>query len=139
MDIKLKGIKSFQGMDGEAFRANITFDGKVVGSVMNDGWGGPNSYTLNKKDFAALKDAADAAGHKGPEGEDILIEDLMNAVDAEKQAKKLQKKGWPCVAYFIRDEFETVCIGFKKKTAITAELKDKRYKLVKIFGEEVVA
>jgi hypothetical protein len=48
---KIKGVslKNFKtipgGEDGTIFGAQICINGKVVGSVTNDGWGGPNMYS----------------------------------------------------------------------------------------------
>jgi hypothetical protein len=145
MNITLKGLKQFNGMDGVAFTAKLCFDGKVVGTVMNDGNGGSNSYhgvkshLLQKPDYDALIKAANDAGHTGTECEDIFIEDIMCDMDAEKAHKKFQKKGFKFTAYFVGVDMwqDNVLIGFNDKKAIAKELKDKKLKLRKIFGEEV--
>ena len=42
--IELKGIKTFQGMEGVGFNANIYLDGKKVGFVMDSAYGGDYNY-----------------------------------------------------------------------------------------------
>ena len=145
MKITLKGLKSFQGMDGQAFRAQICFDGKVVGSVVNEGMGGPNnyvgltSYGLSKKDTATLKAAANAAGHKGIECEDMFIEDLIEEMDVLKEHKKNLKKGFKVTAWVDLGPFERATIHLFSKDNLEKHLKKNKAKLIKLFeGEEAL-
>jgi hypothetical protein len=139
MNITLKGLKSFNGMDGECMTAKICFDGKVVGEVSNSGCGGPNDYTLSGKDMKPLVKAANDAGHTGSECEDLFIEDIMNDMDAEKAHKRFVKKGFKYTAYFVAADLwhDNMLVGFNDKKSIAKELADEKLKLRKIFGEEV--
>lgn len=137
MKVTLKGIKSFQGPDGECFTAKVCFDGKVVGSVSNDGWGGCNSYTLSDKDMALLIAEANKAGEKGPECEDVFIESLMCEIDALKEHKKNLKKGFKCTAWVRLGQWESGYIRLLDKANLEKHLKANKATLIKLFEGEV--
>lgn len=47
----VRKYKSIRSPDGEAFEAAIYYDGKEVGDVYNDGWGGCNLYHFANREL----------------------------------------------------------------------------------------
>ena len=138
MQVTLKAVKSFNGPDGECFTAKICFDGKSVGEVSNEGWGGCNRYTLNAENLRALKAAARLAGHDGPECEDVFVEDLMNERDALRFHKRTLKKGiYYCTAWVRYGQFESGYISLRTKASLEGALERNKATLIKLFEGEV--
>jgi hypothetical protein len=54
MNITLKGIKSFNGMEGKGFSATLYIDGRKAGEVFDDARGGEFCYQILREDHAAL-------------------------------------------------------------------------------------
>ncbi len=54
----LKSVKSHMGSDGESFRAAIVWNGREIGTVLNDGNGGPNDYWIEKSEDRKAFDVA---------------------------------------------------------------------------------
>lgn len=49
----LKGIKTFNGMEGGGYEANLYLGKKKVGTCFNDGNGGCDYFHFNKKEYEA--------------------------------------------------------------------------------------
>ena len=62
--ISLKSVRTFEGAEGTGFSANIFIDGKKIGSVLDDAWGGSYVYNYDSK-----------------EGEDLLYSRLKEWYD----------------------------------------------------------
>lgn len=137
MNITLKGLKSFNTDDGQAFSASILFDGKKVGTVQNDGNGGPNSYDLSVANMKLLVKAANAAGEKGLECEDIFIENLLEELDVLKQHKKNLKNGFPVTAWVSLGRFDRGTIRLLSKDNLQTHLARNKATLIKLFEGEV--
>jgi len=142
MKIELKSIKHFPSMsqDSEAFNATIYVDGKKVGTVMDNGWGGQMEYSFISNEIAIV--VGDHIKSLDPivyehNGEKIILNmttDLffgeilaqhLKKKDAEKQAKWEQKekasniaKGFP-VTIFVSTKHQMLSVGLK--TIETAE------------------
>lgn len=52
--VSLKAIKTFEGAEGMGFTANIYIDGKKVGFVRDDAWGGSYDYDFSNDDGEKL-------------------------------------------------------------------------------------
>lgn len=142
MKIELKSVKHFPSMsqDSEAFNATIYVDGKKVGSVMDNGWGGEMEFKFISNEIAvAVTTFIKALPPVEFEynGEKTLLDmttdlffgelltQFLKKKDAEKQAKWEQKekasniaKGFP-VTILISNNFQMLSIGLK--TIETAE------------------
>lgn len=87
--ISLRNFRSFEGTEGLAFSADIALDGKTVGRVVNDGWGGCCDYDwLADGAESAVKRAAVAYRKDPKSGQyDFLSLAKMGAKEyAEKEA-----------------------------------------------------
>lgn len=123
MKYSLKSVKTLgsASQDSLCFSASLYADNVKIADVSNDGWGGPNSYKPVKQDlfseFVAFSKTTTVSclcadygqisnaevcpacnGTGKMEGDaDIVIEDLLSAVEDDKQVKKMVKKGYPVV------------------------------------------
>jgi hypothetical protein len=107
----LKGIKTFQGMEGTGLNANIYWDGKKIGNIIDDGDGGETIIHFISKDaeFAFTthcnqwwetssdkvsweKDNLNADDH---DKMDCWINAEINRIDLEKRLKKHAKTKTP--------------------------------------------
>lgn len=106
MKVTLKNLRTCEASDGVAFSANIYLDGRKAGVVMQAGHGGPNDYSFNKpEDEAAFEGIAAAYGKEHDiefEAADLLVEDIINAIDDEKFRRSSAKKGF--LAFRVRAE-----------------------------------
>ena len=120
--IKLTGIQSHAGHDGNTLFANVVMDGKKIGTVCDDGWGGGReisipddvlkeikrrheTYIREQKieDYIATykmtpEQYLDASG-KGAvplmeADPELFIDELAELTELEKTFKKALKKGW---------------------------------------------
>ncbi len=113
----IKGYRSIRGHgDSPTFEATLCKDGKPVLRATNDGWGGPNLYELpvsrvdDPRAHGIAYRAAQATAHKDAlawlaahsgwwdeyveagtahEGLDWFVEELINATEATKKAKRI--------------------------------------------------
>jgi hypothetical protein len=96
MNISLTKIKTFRAMsrETECFVATICLDGKPVGTVRNDGGGGPDWFEWNDQDIGEQieKWAAESTGEKF-EPLSCVIANLLDAADELKQLKRWTKSG----------------------------------------------
>jgi hypothetical protein len=109
----VKGLKSFQGMDGLAYSATICRDGKRVGTVMNEGCGGETNFDwFNDAEEKAAKDFVAALPHE------------MNEF-----TQKMEPQDMDCYFAALCDKYEEVQ---RLKRAMRAKtffrLKDETYK-----------
>ena len=90
----IKGLKTFQGMEGGGFNVTLCKDGKPIAFVINEGCGGCCLWRwLDRAAEAPFK----AYVKKELPGEDFEVEDLyisrlIDAVEGEKQIRRWCKK-----------------------------------------------
>ena len=127
--IELKAIKTFSGMEGIGFSANIYVDGKKVGYVSDAAYGGCYDYDYDSQEgHTAVKEKIKQYYEKYPavdtlkvyetpvdkidmgnlpreayqdmlEPEDCFFSDLLNLALREKDYKKNAKKGYTVMVY----------------------------------------
>lgn len=115
--IELKKVKMFNGHDGVGLDCDLYVDGKKVAHVFDSARGGGNEYQeygntldeikVNRKILTDLEEYAKTQtyicefdGKESTKNLDIIINELLDVVEKEKQAKKMVK------------EFETkICAG----------------------------
>ena len=104
--VELKGIKTWNGMEGMGLQANVYIDKKLVGQVTDDAYGGPVNYDFNTKELEnRAENYLNNVWKKKPENAkwlhlykdgkdfvDTFIDEICNLHDAEKFWKKAQRK-----------------------------------------------
>lgn len=95
--LTLKNIKVHHGLSEEtwAYTATVYLDGKSVGTVKNDGHGGPDFHTW--KDKAAGERALAIGKEYDPQaygGIEVLFGDLLNEHMLRQECKRTHRKGY---------------------------------------------
>jgi hypothetical protein len=118
LKVEIKGLKTFQGNDFDGFNVNVHINGVNCLRAHNDGNGGCNDYYLNikqgnekhnEKVNALVKQWDDHIAKLGKklvdsqlkngktflikQDRDTIIEDMIVAIETEKNIKKYQKTG----------------------------------------------
>lgn len=104
--ITLKNLREAGGEETPRFEASLYLDGKKVATVSNGGTGGCNSYhwedgrwdTPTQKVCNQI--AEEHLGETYNEALDMLVYNIMDAVDYLKKAKSNAKKGFPITICF---------------------------------------
>jgi len=96
MKIEAKKIETMRDHDGgQAFSANIYVDGKKVGYVIEDGWGGPLNVGIKKEDCqrieAHMKTLPDVDTKCTEALEYFLSELVCSVLDTRELKRKLKK------------------------------------------------
>lgn len=96
MKIEAKKIETMRDHDGgQAFSANIYIDGKKVGYVIEDGWGGPLQVGIKKEDCqrieAHMKTLPDVDTKCTEALEYFLSELVCSVLDTRELKRKLKK------------------------------------------------
>lgn len=124
--IKLTGIQSHMGMEGYTFYANVTMDGKKVGYVCDDAYGGPWDiglpadvqeeiarrygefieetgkvdemalFRMTEDEYAAAKKSGTLPVQKDRNLE-FFFSELAELADFEKRYKSAVKKGYKAI------------------------------------------
>lgn len=118
---KLKNIKTFPGRDWEGVTADLWYNGKKIAQYADYGDGADGTleyegFREGQKKYEsilneAIKKLADDErfGEYTREtlkktdyfmGDAIFIDELLDLTDKEKQFKKIQKKGFACIAFY---------------------------------------
>jgi len=101
--IELKKVKTFRGMEGTGLNADVYVNGVKTCMIIDDATGGDMQYEVyNQKAFDAFKAYAaslppekwkgdDGKQHTIPQSIDFLIDDVFNAMMAEKEKERFTK------------------------------------------------
>lgn len=113
--VKITNLKTFMGMEGCAAQGNVRAGNKLLGFWSQDGNGGCDRYDF---DVTLLRDAAekhfaaqpedwehrhlyiDKNGAMKEEYVDVLMYELSNLTESEKEWKKMAKKGYPIMVQY---------------------------------------
>ena len=100
----IANLKTWQGNEGEAFQCSLIKDGKKIGTVTDDGWGGCYQYRMSQVEEEAFSafaksqpsiplfgDMAEFAGDSIEMDSDILMDELVSQYQQDKQFKRLCK------------------------------------------------
>lgn len=82
--LTVKAIKTFQGMEGGGFNANLYENGKKLGLVIDDANGGCFNYQIDRAKLASLEAWARVKSGGGFEALDVIVSDLV--ADAQDMA-----------------------------------------------------
>ena len=97
MNVTLKRLQIHNRLSQETlcFAADVLVDGKKIGTVENQGCGGPNCYNWTDKETAdrLQKYAAEKYTEFNFEQIDILLNDIISNMEVEKQYHRWCKKG----------------------------------------------
>lgn len=120
---ELKAVKSFKDHDGYTiYQGNVYFKGKKLGFWSQDGWGGPDRYEFDERPYneALVKVTVEdypVLTHCFELGltpnMDILMGELIELKDTEKQYKAALKKGYTKVAV-LEGGYAAVFVGMKE-------------------------
>jgi len=102
----IKGLKSFQGMEGDGFNATLLKDGRKICFVIDEGNGGCLHYEgISDADLKMLKEyvevqrmeKSDVKGEYGSSdrelfGLDWMVTDMVDAWEFEAKMRRLTKK-----------------------------------------------
>lgn len=93
----VKNYKHFNGHDGQGFDLTLYRDGKRIGTVSDDGWGGEYNYNLDPGEMADLDAYAKALppyeGFGEPPGynADMVIGEILEEMDLAKTLDRWSK------------------------------------------------
>lgn len=100
--VELKAVKQGFGHDGGGLSANIYYKNKKIGSVSDDGWGGPMLVTV-EKEKETFEKIANAYKKETKENlldaEEHLIYSLLHLKDFEKTFKSALKENFTSILY----------------------------------------
>jgi len=142
--VEMKTFKTFVGHDGNAAQATIYVDGKKAGFWSQDSWGGCDSYDKGLEEIVSERAKAFQKGcpenakfYSVLDDADVFMGTLLRICEDEKQYKKYQKQGYPCMVT-ISNGFRCVYTAFKKPITmkwienggafLSAETKEMMYK-----------
>lgn len=101
---EVKAVKEFKDHDGYPIcQGNVYYKGKKLGFWSQDAWGGADRFEFDTTPYDDALAETDLSGHKEfaecyryglDVSLDILLGELLNLHDIEKEYKKLQKKGY---------------------------------------------
>ena len=125
MNIQLKNVKysAFASRETHCFQASIYIDGKKVGTVENEGYGGPDSFHPSTvadqiNEYAKNLPPIQFEGMTMAQNAETVIGELMNKYLQGKQLNSLLSsrlvyvKNRPCSLCCVRqDKAETKCSG----------------------------
>lgn len=111
----VKNLKTFNGHDGFGFEVSLYRDGKRLGTVTDDGWGGGYNYGMPREDVEALRAYAKTLPpHVFGDGQSIgydedmvvwdLAEPLFKAQDEKKALASLVRKSKANTVFVLDDE-----------------------------------
>ena len=117
---KLKNVKTFKGMENDQLDADLYCDGKYMATFFDDGWGGgyqiewasPEAEKIVTDYCAAQpayvsKDLIDAGKPFTCDySVEFLVDDLFNAYQEEKEAKRLQRRAKTQVLFRLKGDAE---------------------------------
>lgn len=103
MNVQLKNVKysAFASQETHCFEATVYIDGKRVGTVSNEGFGGPDSYSSQElyeklthiaSQMPPIDMSAYGIDKTMPASAETLIGDLMNKYLQQKEVKRLCAK-----------------------------------------------
>ena len=94
MELTIKGLKTFRGMEGLAFRCTVLVDGKAAFTASNDGNGGCNFYTpASGQTWKPLREAEAWAKAQPPRKWDFgTVECDLDAIVSELMDKELERR-----------------------------------------------
>ncbi len=132
--IELKGIKTFRDHEGASIaQGNIYVEGKKVGEWSQDSWGGPDIYRMsNGYSERAFCDAVKKVHPQTKKFDkfeieydlDILMGELLELTNEEKDYKKFVKSGYPTLCT-ISDGCVSISWGLRSTNGLTESLKSK--------------
>lgn len=95
-EVTLKSIRIHHGLSQEtyAYTATVYLAGKRVGTVENDGHGGPDLLRVEDATAREAVQAAQRAYYPGQYGEDVLFGDMLTEHLHQKEAAKTLRKGY---------------------------------------------
>lgn len=100
---ELKGIKTWQGMEGEGFQGSVYYNGKKVGFISDYGDGAMMDITLPRELHALVS--------KGEFMDDEIFFGKLYALHLqEKGYKQMVKRGLPFVAFVLR-QYDFLYVG----------------------------
>ena len=112
MKYELKAVKTFRGMEGQGFNANLYRDGKKVALVMDSAHGGCYDYEWTSKDERKIFDdyietlppsLEDWMNGKPMKAfDDGVVSDLLNEYYLAKDAKRVIRNG----SFFVPSKME---------------------------------
>jgi hypothetical protein len=99
----IKNLKTWETHDGGGFQATLYRDGKRIGLVTNDGWGGCNHYDLPREEIDALEAYAKTLGTLPADPRypdlpaleydgDLVVDELVSAFEIRKAWRRDAKK-----------------------------------------------
>jgi len=146
MNYEAKGIKTFRGMEGEGYNADLYRDGKKVAFVIDDATGGMLDVEwLDRKEEKILADHCKTLPDRPAgfldEGKEpmmavtpeIFIEDLVNDALLLKDAAKLTKGK---IAFVDKGKMWTMKLGAHTLEAATAHVRAKHPEASILNGRE---
>ncbi len=142
--ISVKGSQSMVGMDGLAWRVQVLIDGKVVGTVANDGNGGMPYIDMPKQNIARVVEAYKEYGAPldiyGSVRDEERVETFIGAlVDELETVKKFKRICKTKTAVRLQDDPVGEIVIFK--AAYSPEVKNKiveKYPNVEYFVNELL-
>lgn len=98
MNLSVKGVKTFRGMEGHGFNATLYLDGKKVAFVMDEGSGGCMRYEWNDrkaedivnnwvKTLPKMKFEGSGSNQEFDADLDIVISNLLDKYETAKQCR----------------------------------------------------
>lgn len=111
----VKGLKTFAAHDGDGFEVTLYREGRRIGTVTDDGWGGGYIYHLEPGEEKALQAYATTLPiHEFGDGHSVdydgdmvvwdLVEVLLDAQDAKKFISALVRKSKTNTVFVLDDE-----------------------------------
>ncbi len=93
----IKGLKTFEGMEGYGFECSLYQDNKKVGRVFDEGSGGTPTFYINELAMAAFRDAAVDAYQDDPDMDNkwntmFACEALIGRMVDDAEEKKMLKR-----------------------------------------------
>jgi hypothetical protein len=102
-ELELKAVHYFNGHDGYGVSANLYMDGKKIGEMLDDGWGGGIQIHIasveKQKEFSERVQSYFAEQPDEFETDDIFLNYLLDLWNLQKEFKKMQKKGFPILLH----------------------------------------
>jgi hypothetical protein len=100
MELSIKGLKTFRGEEGLAFRCTVLVDGKAGFAASNDGNGGANFYTpASGQTWGPLREAEAWAKAQPPrrwdlfgDGREVELECDLDALVSDLIDKELERR-----------------------------------------------
>jgi hypothetical protein len=128
--LRVSSLKTLPTPDGEAFAATLRLQDRIVGSIDNEGYGGPTAFHTNATGFSWLDLEAYVAACRTESGrpptEEIVLDDLVEEYRCARRVAKAHRAGHTALRLCEAFDGDIFHVGVATSARITTDAQRQR-------------